>query len=150
SDTSRASQRSMAQASSGAFGRRPKLAKWSMRAGHADILRRLGSLGATPTRPGEHFFLRATAVRDRREGRACRAARMRDGEQIDEVAQRALVAPLDAELVAAPRAQQQVPPPGERQVRPRDERAISLVALAGLVSEPDGALRLRSLRGVGS
>src|SRR5690606_34727153 len=75
---------------------------------------------------------------------------MRDGEQIDDIAQRALVAALDAELVAAPQAQQQIPSPLERQVRSRHERTVSLVTLAELVTELDVALQLRCLRGIGS
>src|SRR5690606_6882303 len=99
---------------------------------------------------GERLFLRATTARDRRERSARRATGMRDGEQIDDIAQRALVAALDAELVAAPQAQQQIPSPLERQVRSRHERTVSLVTLAELVTELDVALQLRCLRGIGS
>src|SRR5690606_36175757 len=79
---------------------------------------------------GERFLVRAATARDRGERRARGAARVRNGEVIDDITQRALVAPRDAELVAAPQAEQQVPSPFERQVRTGHERAVSLVALA--------------------
>src|SRR5690554_3080723 len=98
-----------------------------------------------PAASGERFLARAAAARDRRERRARGAARVRYGEQVDDIAQRALVASRDAELVAAPQVEQQVPSPLERQIRARHERAVSFVALAEPVPKIDIALKPRRL-----
>ena len=80
------------------------------------------------------------------EQQARRARRARQRQDVEHVADRARLAARDAELVAAPHADQQIPAPFERERAARHEHVERLEALAEAMAEIDVVLERRARR----